>query len=105
MERRLSFYSLLRGFSRKRKYQEEFDELRFGEDDTNDDAVAILSQAMIELVDSNKPRKHSRLPNKDRDELKMFWANGTFTGLMKNLKSVYELIAEALNISLLPLDP
>ena len=49
MERRLAFYSLLRGFSRKRKYQEEFDEPRFGEDGTNDDAVAILSQAMIEL--------------------------------------------------------
>ena len=31
---------------------------------------------MIELVDSNKPRKHSRLFNKDRDELKMFWTNG-----------------------------
>ena len=76
MERRLAFYSLLRCFSRGRKYQEEFDELRFGEDDTNDDAVAILSQAMIELVDSNKSRKHPRLPNKDSDELKMFWTNG-----------------------------
>ena len=64
MERCLAFYSLLRVFSRKRKHQEEFDELRFGEDDTNDDdAVAILSQAMIELVDSNKPRKHPRVPN------------------------------------------
>ena len=44
--------------------------------DNDHDTVAIISQAVSEVIKSTKPKKHSRFPNKQRAELKKFSSNG-----------------------------
>ena len=40
------------------------------------DTVAIVSQVVSEVIKLTKSKKHPRLPNKQRVELKKFWSNG-----------------------------
>ena len=73
---RFSYLSLSNTFSRKRRYNDELDDrehLFGGRSNVDDDDIAtIVSHAAIELVNSNRPTKHPRLPNIDRNDSKMF---------------------------------
>ena len=71
---------MLQDFSRKRRYCNEMEgslENSLTACRENDhDTLAIISQAVSEVIESTKPKKHSRLSNKQKAELKKFWSNG-----------------------------
>lgn len=77
MDYRYNFYSILQGFSRKHRYCNEMEDLL--EDSLtawigNDhDTVVTAFQAVSEVIASARPKKHTRLPNKQKAELKKFW--------------------------------
>ena len=70
----------MNSFSRKRRYKDELDDFEhlFGgrSNDNDDDNATVVSHAAIEIVNCNRPNKHPGLPNKHRNDSKMFWSNG-----------------------------
>lgn len=71
MNYRFTFYSLLQGFSRKRRYYDEKEDLQDSLSacrDNNHGTVAIVFQAVIDVVDSTKPKKNIQGFQMNREE-------------------------------------
>ena len=76
MDYRYTFYSMLQGFLRKRCYCNEIEDLEGSLHTCRDNVHDTVLKVSRVLLDSGKPKKHPRLPNKQTAELQTFWSNG-----------------------------